>query len=226
MAHLALAVRYHVTDNIWSFDFKPDTYFKHLAGQFIKVELPHPSPDQEGMKRFFTISSTPQYPLVRITTRITTSTFKQALIGLQPGQSITMLDPPAGDFIWPDPNTEKPIVFIAQGIGITPFYAMIKDRYERLEELNAVLVYYSYSMKQLPFIDELVSIATSSKLTVITPKPPMTPAIIAGLVPNLNHYMVYVSGPTSLLGLTLPPYNLPVRQLKIDFFPGYPASSY
>jgi hypothetical protein len=98
--------------NVWSFRFRPSEPLDWLAGQFIRVELPHTHPDAEGTKRYFTIASAPHEGHVQISTRITDSSFKQTLAQLPIGRELLMLDPPAGDFVWPT----NPVPPIAQPI--------------------------------------------------------------------------------------------------------------
>jgi ferredoxin-NADP reductase len=222
---LKLIGKTHVVDNVWSFQFEPSRHLLHRAGQFIKVEIPHAGADDEGTKRFFTISSTPQDPFVQITTRITQSTFKQALAGIEPGSAVKLLDEPAGDFIW-KPQQQN-TVFIAQGIGVTPFYSMLKDRIQSDLPMEVALIYSSQSGLSLPFLPELGTWSHEHpEFKIMTPIELITPALIAALIPKLQSATIYVSSPSSLIGLTAPPYNLPVRQLKTDYFPGYSQTSY
>ena len=120
---LKLKEKAHLLDNIWSFRFEPSEPFTWVAGQFIRVELPHDNPDAEGTKRWFTVSAPPFEGVVQITTRVTQSTFKQALSRVPIDGELQLLEKPDGDFVWVD--TDKPLVFIAGGIGITPILGMI-----------------------------------------------------------------------------------------------------
>lgn len=130
----------HVTDNIWSFQFTPSTAISWQAGQYMRVEIPHDSPDEGGTKRWFTVSSAPFEQQITIVTRVSDSSFKQALDNLQAGDTIDMIDLPGGDFVWnEDDNT--PRVFAIGGIGITPFYSIAKQRQHDGLPLNATLLY-------------------------------------------------------------------------------------
>src|SRR5262249_50892945 len=63
--------------------------------QYLRYALPHSDPDSRGISRSFTIASFPGEPLIRLTTRLSTptSTFKQALAGLQPGAIVDAAGP-------------------------------------------------------------------------------------------------------------------------------------
>lgn len=130
----------HIVDNIWSFSFAPSELINWMPGQYIRIEVPHDNADAHGDKRWFTISSAPYEKLITITTRVSSSTFKQALASLELNATIEMTDLPSGDFIWGESDqTER--VFIVGGIGITPFYSIAKQRqYDNLP-LNATLIY-------------------------------------------------------------------------------------
>lgn len=108
---LKLIEKVHLTDNIWSFRFNSDGPLTWTAGQFIRVELPHAQPDNEGVKRWFTVSSAPHERVIQITTRVTDTTFKQALANLPIGGELQLLEKPDGDFVWQD--SDRPVVFIA-----------------------------------------------------------------------------------------------------------------
>jgi ferredoxin-NADP reductase len=217
--------RAYVSQNIWTFHFQPSEPISWVAGQFMRIDLPHANPDAEGTSRFFTISSAPHERTIDITTRLTGTTFKQALAALRPGHEIHLIDPPAGDFVWPAMSDE--LLFVAQGVGITPFWSMLKDRTHRRADVRATLIYTSSSETSLPFIRELTTMATDhTNLRLYIAPVPATPASVADLLPHFQSTHIFVSGPKSLVGLLSAPYNLPTRQLKEDYFPGYISSDY
>jgi ferredoxin-NADP reductase len=223
--HLTFLRRTHLTGSVWSYQFKPSQALSWTAGQFIKVELPHDDPDAEGTKRFFTISSAPGEQVIQITTRHTDTTFKQTLSHLQPGSHINLLDLPAGDFTW-RPSGE-PLVFVARGIGITPFFSLLLDRAQRHLPLSATLMYSNRAGATPPFQPEITDWARlHTEFTLHQQADPFTAELVSALVPRLAESLVYVSGPISLIELLSPPYSLSPRQLKTDFFPGYTADDY
>ncbi|HSX00895.1 MAG TPA: FAD-dependent oxidoreductase, partial [Candidatus Saccharimonas sp.] len=157
--HLTLVSKTHLTDNIWSFRFKPSEPLTWTPGQFIYVELPHEHPDAEGTKRWFTVSSAPFEGLIQITTRITGSTFKQALANVPEGGEVPLIDPPDGDFIWTD--TDRPLVFVAGGIGITPFRSILAQRAHDRAPLAVTLIYGGRT-DDLPFRAEFDAYAITN----------------------------------------------------------------
>ena len=225
---LELKEKEHLIDNIWAFRFEPTTAFTWIAGQFIRIEIPHDNPDAEGTKRWFTVSSAPYEGIVQITTRITDSTFKQALNALPIGERLPLIEEPDGDFIWED--SDKPLVFVAGGIGITPFRSILKQRAHEGLPLDVVLVYGNRT-DDVVFKDEFDTYARTDqhfKAKYVTGEP-LAAEKIAELVPELNESLVYVSGPEPMvkaLGGDLKTHGLPETGLKTDEFPNYTESNY
>jgi len=114
-----------VAKDTYSFYFdRSQVAFDFLPGQYVRLVLPHPDPDDRGTSRYFTISSSPlEKEVLVMTVRIYDSSFKKALYSLQPGDTAEFFGP-MGWFLLPkDEPFEK--VFIAGGIGITPFHSLL-----------------------------------------------------------------------------------------------------
>jgi ferredoxin-NADP reductase/uncharacterized protein YndB with AHSA1/START domain len=225
---LHLVKKEHVVDNVWSFIFKPSQPLSWTAGQFIWVELPHDNPDGEGDRRWFTIASAPYEQMVQITTRISDSTFKQALAALPDGGELNLLEKPDGDFIWQD--SERPLVFVAGGIGITAFHSILKQRVHDKLPLPATLIYGNRD-ENVPFKKVLEQWAASDerfKIQYVTGMP-LTAEGLAKLKPDLNDALVYISGPEKMvkdLGDDLLKHGLPQSQLRLDALKNYEATNY
>jgi ferredoxin-NADP reductase len=225
---LRLREKEHLIDNVWAFRFEPSEPLPRTAGQYIRVELPHDNPDDEGTKRWFTVSSAPYEDIMQITTRVTDSTFKQALAVLPVGGELHLIEKPEGDFVWED--SDKPLVFVAGGIGITPFRSILKQRAHDGLPLNVTLVYGNRT-EDIVFKDELESYAAKDPrflVHYVTGKP-LTAQSLAELVPALNSSLVYVSGPEPMvdaLSDELKAAGLPEDQVKQDSFPNYNATNY
>jgi ferredoxin-NADP reductase len=225
---LKLIEKEHLADNVWAFRFAPSEPLEWTAGQYVSVELPHENPDGEGGKRWFTISSAPYEEIVQITTRITESSFKRALSKLDVGDELQLLDKPHGKFVWQD--FDRPLVFVAGGIGITPFRSILKQRVHDNLPLNVTVIYGSRT-PDVPFKNELqewANIDASLKVHYVVGTP-LTAASLAELAPDLNQSLVYLSGPKSLmiaLSDDLKTDGLPETQIKQDFFPSYTENEY
>lgn len=122
-------------DDAFSFCFTPAEPVSWIAGQSIKIELPAGYDTDE---RRFTIAAPPLEKTIVITTRLNDGDFKQALNALTPGQEITAhnID---GTFTWRD--APLPHIFVANGVGITPYIAMLRQRHLEHTPLDATLLY-------------------------------------------------------------------------------------
>ena len=144
------------------------------------IELPIQNLDKRGTTRAFTISSSPTEDFLMITTKKGVSKFKKHLASLKTGNTVESSHP-AGTFIL---DESSPAVFIAGGIGITPFRSMIKYAVDQKLSTPITLI-YSNSTDDFLFkrkLDEwrkvyakleLVYTVTSStgRLTALYPKP-------------------------------------------------------
>jgi ferredoxin-NADP reductase len=99
----------------------------HNRQFFFCYVLNHPNPDDRGVERLFSIASAPHEKHVMLTRRFVpkSSSFKKALKNLGPGDAIEAHDL-EGDFVVDD--SEKTFVFIAGGIGITLFRAILRSQ--------------------------------------------------------------------------------------------------
>lgn len=202
------------TGDIWSFFFEPVEPISWLAGQSIRLEIPRKT--WGVSERRFTIASAPHERHIRITTRLSDSEFKQTLSELEIGSIINGFNI-EGSFVWDNSDLNK--VFLAAGVGITPFRALISQAvYDKLP-LNVSLIYSSRETPAL-FKDELEAWAKENQsiaLYISSGRITLPQTII------LNQSLVYISGPeqmvhdlyhqVSLLGV-------PSNQLKTDLFTG------
>jgi ferredoxin-NADP reductase len=225
---LKLINKQHLIDNVWAFRFQPSEPLVWTAGQYVRVELPHDNPDEQGTKRWFTNSAAPYEGIMQITTRVTDSTFKQALAKLVEGDELQLIENPEGDFVWQD--SDLPIIFVAGGIGVTPFHSILKQRVHDQLPINVTLIYGART-EDVPFRDELAQWAadnTDFKVTYVVGKP-LTAEKLAELEPKLNQSFVYLSGPEPMveaLGKDLQAHGLPEAQIKQDEFPNYNEQNY
>jgi len=225
---LKLISKEHLIDNVWAFCFQPSEPLSWTAGQYVRVELPHNSPDGEGTKRWFTNSAAPFEGIMQITTRVTSSTFKQALAKLGEGGELQLIEKPEGSFVWQD--SDLPMVFIAGGIGITPFRSILKQRVHSHLPINVTLIYGART-EDVPFKNELAEwAAANAGFTVkYVVGEPLTAKKLAELQPGLNQSLVYLSGPEQMvqkLGEDLKAQGLPEAQFKHDDFPNYTEQNY
>jgi ferredoxin-NADP reductase len=222
---LTLVEKHQETADVKSFFFQGGTDLKWKAGQYLHYKLPHDQPDDRGIERYFSISSAPFEGRVRLTTRFAKkgSSFKKALDGLPIGSQIET-DLPEGDFCVD--RVEKPLVFIAGGIGITPFRSILLDLEKRGELLNIQLL-YANSVEDVPFrteLDALARLQPSLKIKYYIGNNRLAGDDIRQLAPDLNEFRFYVSGPEPMVesfDKTLKELGVADSNVVNDFFPGY-----
>jgi ferredoxin-NADP reductase len=190
--------------------------------------LSHINPDAKGTKRYFTISSAPFENVVNITTRITDSTFKQALSKLSKGAELSLLNIPDGDFIWHD--SHLPIIFIAGGIGVTPFYSILKQRFHNNLPLKVTLIYVNRTA-DIPFKKDLDQWAVNDSTFIVDYEVGLhlSAEYLITKCPNLNSSIVYLSGPEPMvetIGDQFQKNGLSKSQLKQDYFSNYTENNY
>lgn len=128
-------------------------------GQYIQMMLSIENPDERGTMHYFTISSSPtDKKYLRIITKVIQSTFKKTLASLQPGQDVSFVGPNGEFFL----QEEKPShVFLAGGIGMTPFISMIE--YAAAKNLqNSITLFASFSVpEEIIYFDKLAQISNA-----------------------------------------------------------------
>lgn len=214
------------TTNVISFIFKPENSVEWKPGQFFHYVLYHRPTDERGSDRWFTISAAPYEGHVQITTRFTpekSSTFKNALKDLKEGEIIEISDLD-GDFTLDEP--EKQHIFLAGGIGVTPFRSILKQLDHDGKPINVTLLYANRD-QNIVFKEELEALAAKHSdfhIHYIFSPQHIDEAKIRELVPNLTEPIFYVSGPEPMvesLGETLKAMGIPEEHIKQDWFPGY-----
>lgn len=151
-----------VAEGTMAFYFSKPPGFRHQAGQSLMVKLVNPpETDGEGDARTFTIASAPHEPELMIATRMRDTAFKRVLKAAPAGTAV-QIDGPNGEMVLHD-DVARPAVFLAGGIGITPFLAMARHAaYERLPH-RLYLFYSNRRPEDAAFLAEL------QKMTQLNP---------------------------------------------------------
>ncbi len=237
---LTLVSTERIANGIQEFLFRPDRPLAFDAGQYAEWTLPHSKPDLRGNRRYFTLASSPGEEYVRLSVRIPetqASTFKQALSKMRPGDALGLAQL-AGDFTLPEDPSKK-LVWIAGGIGVTPFRSMAQHLLDREETRHITLLYAAAHPEAFAYLDLFDRAKTIGLRTIpILSLPPteqipatwtgksgrLTDELVRELVPDFLDRVFYLSGPSAmvdgykalLLGL-----GVSTRQIHTDYFPGF-----
>ena len=234
---LVLREREMVARDTISFWFEPSHPVAFVPGQFMQWELPHHHADDRGVRRFFTICSSPTESRIMFTTKFSkpSSTFKSTLYALLPPDAMTGMGV-GGTFTLPPSNDATPCVFIAGGIGITPFRSMIKYMVDQKLSRPITLLYSNKSVDDIAFkslFDEAGLIGWLKTVYTITDTIPygwrgrtgfITAAMIAEEVPDYRERLFYISGPQPMVNAFVPLLSgmgIPREHIRTDYFPGY-----
>lgn len=153
-----------------SFFWQSEKSVAFYPGQYYYFTLPALKyPDPRGSTRHFTISSSPtEGEILRLTTRIREeSGYKKTLAELPVGSEIEG-EGPNGTFVFDEKET-GPHVFIAGGIGITPFRSIIKYIADK-NLLTPIYLIYSNSDNDFVFkkeLDEIVGAHPNIKIRYV-----------------------------------------------------------
>ncbi len=210
--------------------------FEYQPGQYVFCELDALDfADERGNRRHFTISSSPtEKGVVMFTTRIRGSGFKETLRHASLGYEIN-IGTPLGHFVMPKGKIRRH-VFIAGGIGITPYRSMLRNAVDTKKPIDAVMLYFSHSSADIVFGQELEEIArqmaTFSLVHVLNDPEPgwkgekgrLNEALLRKSVPTLDQRLFWISGPPPMVTA----YKELVKQtgiedeaIRTDSFAGY-----
>jgi ferredoxin-NADP reductase len=140
-----------------AFHFEKPNGFEFRAGQAIDITLVNPAEtDSEGNTRGFSIVSAPSESDLTIATRMRNTAFKRCLKDFAAGTEV-LIEGPFGSLTL-HKNAEKPAVFLAGGIGITPFMSIIKDAAIKELPHRLFLFYSNRRPEDAPFLEELRSL--------------------------------------------------------------------
>jgi ferredoxin-NADP reductase len=227
-----------VGKDTFDFIFAPDRKFSFVPGQYMEWTLGHKNTDNRGNRRYFTLASSPTEKDIRMGVRFypESSSFKNELKALKPGDTI-VAGSRAGDFTLPK-NKSKKLVFVAGGIGITPFRSMIKYLVDYNEKRDIVLFYSNKKIEDVAYTEvfdgayEKLGIRTVYTLTDKTVAPVLWRGELGHIdanmirrnVPGFLDRTYYISGPNTMVKTfknTLVKMGIEKSQIITDFFPGF-----
>ena len=225
---LTLRQKIKLTLDTYDFVFWPDRQMNFTPGQYMEWTLEHESPDARGNRRYLSLASSPTEREVRIGVKVgePSSTFKRRLIALNPGGKI-VAGQLIGDFTLPKDKNKK-LVFIAGGIGITPFRSMIKYLVDKNERRDIVLLYTASSVGDFVYRD--VFQAAEERLGIKTiyvdskTQGHMDAFKLAREISDYKGRTFYISGSHGVVSAfesILNQLQIPKSRIITDYFPGF-----
>lgn len=209
------------------YDFIFDKTIAYIPGQYMEWTLGHKNPDSRGSRRYFTLASSPTEPNLRIGVKFypNSSSWKKSLLAMNSGDKI-VAGYLSGEFNLPKSSNQK-LVFIAGGIGITPFRSIVKYLSDTKQTRDITLLYSVKTEDEIVYRDVFDNAKNLGIKTfyVVTDKVGyIDSSIISRDIPDYKERFFYISGPHSMVSSfeqTLKEMGISSGQIKIDFFPGY-----
>ncbi len=208
---------------------------KFKPGQYLGLIL-NGDQDEKDAIRYFSIASSPAEEYIRMGVKFypQASSFKQSMLNLKPGDKIAV-SRLAGNFVLPK-NKDRKLVFIAGGIGITPFRSMIKHLLDTKEKRDIILFDSNFTPADIIYKDVFDEGETRLGIKTIytvtnTPYPNdwrgergfIDEQMIKRTVPDYKERTFYLSGSHNMAvafdGI-LRKMGIPKKQIIKDFFPG------
>jgi ferredoxin-NADP reductase len=233
---MKLEEKIQLTKDTVEFIFKPEMPLHYQAGQYLEWSLPHANQDLRGIRRYFTVSSAPSDSHVSVATRFSTpsSSFKQYLQNMKVGDEL-FAGNLSGDFVLPRNKSEK-LVFIAGGVGITPFVSMIRQLMMAKQKTEIVL-FYANKTNQIAYVDLLKQAEHEIGLKVVSivdvgdphsdfvsEKGYVNAEMIKKYAPDFASRHFYLSGPNMMVDnykKLIKGMGIKTSRIKTDYFPGF-----
>jgi ferredoxin-NADP reductase len=232
-----LKERRQETDDVVSFIFDlRGQPFDYRPGQFVWYELDALAfPDPRGKRRHFTISSAPtERGIAMLTTKLRGSGFKETLRHAALPHELSV-ETPRGNFVIPDGET-RPHIFIAGGIGITPYRSMLRYSADKRTPIHATLFYCNRTLREVVFRDEwpqLEAALPNFRLVHVLSEPEdnwtgetgrLDEALLKRHAPDFSDSLIWVSGPPPMVNAYADLFKqlgLADEAIKKDNFTGY-----
>ncbi len=159
---VTLKGREEIAEGTMAFHFEKPTGFSFKPGQAIDVILVEPpTTDAQSARHTFSIVSAPFQDELVVATRMRDSAFKRALKSLPVG-SPAKLEGPFGSLTLHN-DRARPAVFIAGGIGITPFMSILRQAAKGQLPNRLLLLYSNRRPEDAAFLAELQQLEQQNK---------------------------------------------------------------
>jgi len=149
-----------LNNNVVEIEFTGNAIARYKPGQFVFIRFPGSRAGRD--EHPYTLSSAPYEDNCVITAK-ELGNFSSKLKYLDIGNAV-VVDGPYG--IFTVDRSSKPVVFIAGGIGITPFYSILKAQ-EKKNDRSITLFWGVQTMDDLVYHDQLRMIAAKNEIEYI-----------------------------------------------------------
>ncbi len=234
---LKLKERARIAPDVYEFVFAAPRKFSFVPGQYMEWTLGHNEPDSRGNRRYFTMASSPTEQNIRLGVKFDKkpSTFKKAMLSMKRHTEI-VASQISGDFVLPEDRNQK-CVFLAGGIGVTPFRSMIKYLLDKHQRRPITLIYSARTVDDIVYKDifdraeKELGIKVIYNLTDTTNVPKswtgkigrLDPQTIKSILPTFGGSLFYISGSRSMVDSykeTLRKLGVRGDQIITDYFAG------
>jgi ferredoxin-NADP reductase len=213
-----------------TFRFAKPVGYAFEPGQFLSLTLSTREGDQTKQ---FTHDHSPTDPYLEITTRLTGSAFKDALMAMAPGDMVRVTGPRGRMTL---PEAVRKVAFLVGGVGITPARAIVRDAVERGTGLAIALFYGNQDESSIPFRDEFDGYAAAHPEVLVVhvladPGPGwagergfISADTVRRHIDPLDGWHWVVTGPPAMIaamGIVLSDLSVPAERVSTESFAGY-----
>jgi ferredoxin-NADP reductase len=230
--------RVEVAEGTIAFHFEKPTGFDFKPGQSADLTLSNPpETDAEGNVRTFSIASAPFEDQLMFATRKRDTAFKRSLKKMPLG-TVVKMDSAMGSFTL-HKNSAKPAVFLAGGIGVTPFSSIVRQADHDRAPHKLYLFYSNRRPEDAPFVEVLQNLEkTNPQFRFIATMTEMRRSkktwngetgridqeMLSKYLNELRGPIYYVAGPPALVGgmrKMLVASGVDEDDIRSDEFSGY-----
>lgn len=206
----------------FSIRFQRPRNFHYEPGNWMDIRFPLP---EFPVGRTYSFASSPTERDLLIAFKRGVSKFKKALEQVKRGDTMLITQYGSNGFVL---NKKYKALFIAGGIGITPFRSMIKEAINNRKQIDIQLVFANHN-ESFPFQSELEMWQELQPLLQVqymntSKEGRLTKEKLVKLVPDISDRIHYIAGPTAMVHSVeklLLAMGIEQKAIQIDDFEGY-----
>jgi ferredoxin-NADP reductase len=233
-----LRSRQEIAEGTMAFHFEKPAGWTFKPGQYVDMTLLDPAEtDSEGNIRSFSIASAPHEDTFMVATRMRNTAFKRVLKTM-PLETQVKIEGPLGSFTL-HRDASRPAVFLAGGIGITPFRSILVDAARAAITNRIVLLYSNRRPEDAAFLQELQDLENKNRnykiIGVMTEMEKskrqwsgetgfIDKAMLGRVVPDGAASIYYIAGPPAMVAAmnkTLASAKVNEDDIRSEDFSGY-----